>query len=492
MVKGDKATRTGRKEPARYFFEGGLSALRRDALLKAVYKALDGTPAWLVGGVVRNLVLSEPSAPDYDFAVKADVKGAALRIAERLNGSCFLLDEETSTWRVAVKKKTGTITFDFALVKDDILRDLSLRDFTVNAMAVGLRELFEREASVIDPTGGLLDADARVLRMTSPEVFVSDPLRILRAFRLSLQYGLEIEKETRRSLTQNALLLKEVSAERIRDELIFIFSGKGTADTIRALYDASVIASVFPEFRGWGDIGGYDLLEHSLKTLDEAESLVNNITDDTFPGVAKELKAHLGRKTGHIEKKVVFKLAAFLHDAGKELVISREEGRLRFIGHDFEGAKAVSAALKRLKFSNRTAGTIAGLVKNHHRVFGLAQLTERTFRAKAHLFRASSGADGVDLVCLALADARATRGGEDTALYHIALDLLEFYFRVYSKKKPKPLLDGKEVMRIFKVKEGPKVGAILVFINEGVEKGLVSDKKEAVEYARERLTHKSK
>lgn len=492
MVKIDKANRAGRKEPARSFFEGGLSALRRDALLKAVHKALDKTPAWLVGGVVRNLVLSEPSAPDYDFAIEGDVKGAAKRIAERLNGSCFLLDEETSTWRVAVKKKAVTITLDFALVKGDILRDLSLRDFTVNAMAVGLREIFEGEASVIDPTGGLLDAQARVLRMTSPEVFVSDPLRILRAFRLSLQYGLEIEKETRRSLTQNTLLLKDVSAERIRDELILIFSGKGTAKTLRALYDSSVIASVFPEFRGWADIGGYDLLLHALKTLEEAESLVNNITDDTFPGVAKGLKAHLGRQTAHIERRVVFKLAAFLHDAGKGLVISREEGRLRFIGHDFEGAKAVSEALKRLKFSNRTAGTIERLVKNHHRVFGIAQLTERSFRVKAHLFRASGDADGVELVCLALADARATRGGEDAGLYRIALDLLEFYFRVYSKKRPKPLLDGKDVMRIFKVKEGPGVGEILAFVNDGVERGLVMDKKEAVEYARTRLMRKSK
>lgn len=492
MVKGDKATRAGRKEPARSFFKEGLYALRGDALLKAVYKALDDTPAWLVGGVVRNFILSAPPAPDYDFVLEGDVKSAAERVANKLGGSCFLLDEETSTWRVAVKKKTGPLTFDFALVKGDILRDLSLRDFTVNAMAVGLCGLFENEASIIDPAGGLEDAEERLLRMASPDVFDNDPLRILRAFRLSLQYGLEIEKLTRAALTQKAPLLQNVSAERIRDELILIFSSRGASRTVRALYDSGVVASVLPEFKGWSDIDGYDLLEHSLKTLEEAESLVNNITDEIFPGVAKELKAHLGRKAVHIERKVVLKLGAFLHDAGKELVISREEGRLRFIGHDFEGAKAVSEALKRLKFSNRTAGTIAGLVRNHHRVFGLAQLTERTFRAKAHLFRASGNSDGIDLVCLALSDARATRGGEDAELYRIALELLEFYFRVYSKKRPKPLLNGREVMRIFKIREGPEVGAILAFINEGVEKGLVRDKREAIEYARRRLIHKSK
>ena len=133
------------------------------------------------------------------------------------------------------------------------------------------------------------------------------------------------------------------------------------------------------------------------------------------------------------------------------------------------------------------------LATNHHRVFAAAKLRVRSDKAKAHLLRAVEGVDGrtrgaaVDLALLSLADARATRGGEDRALLKFVNELLHFYYECFLKKHPKPLMNGREIMKTFKILEGPLVGEIINKISEGVETGAVKDKKGAAGYIRKWL-----
>ncbi|MBI5643328.1 MAG: CCA tRNA nucleotidyltransferase [Deltaproteobacteria bacterium] len=486
---GESSNGTGRLKSARSFFKRvrEIDSLKEDLVLKKIHAILKGPPVYLVGGAVRNSLLSKPITPDYDFAAEGDIKALSAMAAKGLGGTSFVLDEETSTYRVAVKKKGRAAAYavDIAPVKNgDIICDLRMRDFTVNAMAVRLKDLFEAfEPLLLDPAGGVEDVERRALRCVSTGVFDDDPLRCLRAFRLSQQYGLEVDEETLNLIKEKSVLLASISAERIRDEIISIFSSQAASKTIERLYSAGVVKIILPEASGWADVEGYNLLGHSLKTLDEAEKLLASIYSGGFPG-AGMLKRHFEAPIGPVKKKSLFKAAAFFHDTGKPLTISREEGRLRFIGHDFEGSRLVMEILRRLKFSNRFAGEVSNLVKNHHRVFMLAQLKDRTPRARGHFFRASGGSSGVDLLCLSLADARATRGGEDEELYRLVIEMLDFYFGVYTRKKQRPILNGKEIMDIFKVPEGPVVGEIISKISEGVERGAVRNKREALEYVK--------
>lgn len=468
----------------------GLAAIADDSVLKGVFSAAGKTRLWLVGGVLRNLALSAPAAPDYDFAVMGDTAALAREAASRFKGAPFALDEEAGAYRVVVKGD-GAATLDFTqLAPDGIEDDLSKRDFTVNAMAVELKALFEGGGQLIDPFGGLDDARAGILRAVSPDAFDNDPLRMLRAVRLSCQYGLRIEEGTCSLIREKAGLIGISSPERIRDELRTVFINNGTAGAIELLYATGLVNAVMPEISGWPDVDGYDLLSHSLSVLREAEAILSNMTEEAFPGCSEPLREYFSRHEGELPNHAILKLAAFFHDTGKPLAISREEGRLRFIGHDTKGAEAVRGLLERLRFSRKTANTISSFVANHHRVFMLAGLRERSFRARGHFFRASGDSGGLLLLCLALADARATRGGEDPELYAVVIEMLGFYYGPYSRKKPRPLLTGDEIKEAFGVEEGPIVGEIIRELNEGVERGEIRNRKEALKHIREWLKGK--
>jgi len=313
-------------------------------------------------------------------------------------------------------------------------------------------------------------------------------LRSLRAVRIAVQYALEITARTRELIKEKSelLLKKKTAQERIRDELLRIFQNPGAAKALHELYVLNIINAVFPEAGQWPDVNGYGLAAHAIKTVTEAEGLVERI-EEGRAGFPRGVKEYLEASAGMVDNAAVLKLAAFLHDCGKPLTMARVGGRLRFIGHDEKGAALCAEILKRLKMSRRVISTVTGLVRNHHRVFTLAALKVRSERAKAHFFRAAGGAaatDALALLLLALSDARATGGGEDAELDELTREMFRFYFDVYRKKRPRPLMDGREIMKTFGLSEGRLVGEVIKKISEGVEAGDVTDKKEAVEYVK--------
>jgi putative nucleotidyltransferase with HDIG domain len=486
----DKNDWTGRTDSARSFFKHlkGLERLEGDPVLKAALRAAEERAGlFLVGGALRNIALGAPFAPDYDFSFVGDTRALAAAISGFLGGSFFPLDEDAGAWRVLSK---DGVTVDFTpTAEGGILDDLSMRDFTVNALALPVRDFLRGERSVIDPFDSLGDAGAALLRKVSNTVFDDDPVRVMRAIRLSTQYGLKIEGQTWELLSKKAPLLSRTSPERSRDELVLLMSCKNSSEGATLLFSSGVMEVLVPEMKGWSDVSGYDLLSHSLRVLKEADKLIGGISEDTFPGVSERLGEYLMRP-GTVPNGAIFRLAALFHDFGKAYTLTREPGKLRFIGHDSVGAEKIPGVMERLRFSRKNAADLALLVKNHHRVFMLASLEEKSFRAKSHFFRAAGGESALMLLCLALADARATRGGEDPELYRVVLEMMRFYYGVYIVEKPAPLMTGRQVMETFGVPEGQLVGEILRKMNEGVEAGVVRDRKEAVTFVRKWLREK--
>lgn len=159
--------------------------------------------AYIVGGVVRDVVLSRPTA-DLDVTVEGDGLVLARAMAHR--------------WKVPVQMHSrfgtgslilGHMSVDFASTRKEHYRspgalptvrpgsfteDLFRRDFTVNAMAIAINhQVF---GVMADPFGGLKDLEARKIRVLHDESFIDDPTRILRAVRFEQRFGFRIEPRT--------------------------------------------------------------------------------------------------------------------------------------------------------------------------------------------------------------------------------------------------------------------------------------------------------
>ncbi|MFO7572095.1 MAG: hypothetical protein R6W48_05770 [Gaiellaceae bacterium] len=174
-----------------------------------VRELLAGETAWIVGGAVRDLLLERPLL-DLDVAC-TDPREAAHRFARAVGGVSFALSERHGAWRVAV---SGEETVDFTPLPNGIEADLATRDFTFNAIAVPLQD-----GEPLDPHGGRADLDAGVVRAVSAGVFLSDPLRLLRAVRLEDELGFRMDEQTEALAHASAHLVTQPAGERILAEL---------------------------------------------------------------------------------------------------------------------------------------------------------------------------------------------------------------------------------------------------------------------------------
>lgn len=171
---------------------------------------LEGAEAYVVGGAVRDRLLGRPVL-DLDIACR-DPERAATALGRQVGGVSFLLSDRHGAWRVAL---VGSPTVDFTLLRGSIEEDLAGRDFTVNAIALPLTG-----GRPIDPFEGRRDAELKVLRPVSDEIFRDDPLRLLRAVRLEDELGLRLEPAGETLVRRDADLVAMPAGERILAELL--------------------------------------------------------------------------------------------------------------------------------------------------------------------------------------------------------------------------------------------------------------------------------
>jgi poly(A) polymerase len=226
------------------------------AALKVLYGLRDaGHEAHLVGGAVRDILAGiEPK--DFDIATSAhpEEMRRVFRNA-RLIGRRFVIahvrfgDEiiEVTTFRGAItdsheRDETGRILSDnqYGNLESDAFR----RDFTINALYYDIRDY-----SVVDYVGGAEDVQDRVLRLIGdPELrYREDPVRMLRAVRISSKLDFEIEPNTAEPIHRLAPLLREIPPARLFDEIIKLLMSREAVANFRGLRAYGLYGQMFPD-----------------------------------------------------------------------------------------------------------------------------------------------------------------------------------------------------------------------------------------------------
>ncbi len=446
--------------------------------------------AYLVGGALRDL-LDGREPTDFDVAGSVAEPELVRRFAGELHASWFRLDNRQALYRVVRKMPGGgVISFDFTALKGPTIdRDLALRDFTVNAMALNLRR---PDQGLIDPLGGAEDIKHRRLRLAGPDAIRDDPLRLLRAYRFAAQLGLDISA-TLQGVLHNVAGLKRVSGERIRDELFGLLQVSRSSAMIRRMAQDGAFFEVFPPAADMvgvtqNEYHHLDVWHHSLLTLeliedrivtcrdvpDEAESSVrDSLNEEPVPG--RPLKAWL-------------KLAALFHDLGKPRArFIDENGRVRFFRHEAYGAEMVPGVLERLAPSRKEVDWVQLAVRNHMRLGQLFTAPRVTPRAMSRLVQRAGNRFHAWFL-LFLADYGATLGpassGGDLSPFAPRIRELFRLNREKSAAEERPrLITGRDILSVFNVPPGPVYGKILKGVALGVLEGRITTRREALEEA---------
>ncbi|HLB28147.1 MAG TPA: HD domain-containing protein [Dehalococcoidales bacterium] len=462
-----------------------------------------GIEAYIVGGWVRDTLLGRETA-DIDIAVAGDALEIASGVAESLDGRYVPLDVDNKVARVVLPDKRQ---LDFSAFEGTIERDLARRDFTVNAMAVSLRQFGRESPQVIDPFKGQADVKKKIIRTVSDNVFSEDAVRLLRAARLAAELGFIIDKPAEALIRQHSHLISSVAGERVREEFLRLLAISG-AGQLKHLDELGLLIAIFPELADAKGVGQpkehhWDVFEHSLRTVAavdlvlqqgdwefaDKKSLAGVPWSDVLAGrFVQEVSSGSTRRT-------LLKLAALLHDINKPQTKALDEnGRMRFLGHAQEGAETAVKMLQRLRFSAKEIKLVETEVLHHLRPTQLSQSDLPTRRAIYRYFR-DTGEAGIDILFLSLADHLATRGpGLIPDGWQEHLRLVEYVIGKHSEQEklvnPPKLLDGYDIINIFRIPVGPQVGELLEAVREARASGELTTREEALSYISDRLKEK--
>lgn len=219
-----------------------------------------GFGLYLVGGVVRDLLLGRPNS-DLDLVVEGDATKLANLIAQRMGGkvkihsrfgTANLLRDKSSIDFVTARHETyahpGALpTVSPGSIKDDLQR----RDFTINSMAINLNK--NRFGKLLDPCNGRIDLKNGLIRVLHPKSFIDDATRIFRAIRYEQRFSFNLEVTTENLLYENLTMLSTISGDRIRHELELILREEFPEKALRRADELGVLNMVHPSLKcnGW-------------------------------------------------------------------------------------------------------------------------------------------------------------------------------------------------------------------------------------------------
>lgn len=426
--------------------------------------------AFIVGGCLRDLLLNlEPK--DYDIATSAKPDNVMSLFNKTIptgikHGTVSVVinnnNYEVTTFRTEgdYLDNRHPSSVDFVT---DIREDLSRRDFTVNALA------YNDKLGLIDYFNGINDLKNKIIRCVghADKRFKEDALRMLRAIRFSCQLGFKIENKTFEAIINNANLIKNISKERIRDELCKILISSSPSKGIDMLQKTGLLEFIIPELNllvNYSPLSikhNRDVFGHTLKVMDNLEG--NNLT---------------------------LMLAALLHDVGKLNTLTLEaDGVYRFPKHNVEGSVMSKKILRDLKFDNYTVNSVSKLIE-HHLVLQVNYMPTR-YEIKKYLLEV-----GEDIVYLLFelqkADIRAL---DNPKPFLKKVDYIKDTVKdILSNKEPLYIKDlvinGEDLIKEFNIPRGKLIGDILNHLLDEVLKNPdLNNKENLLSLSRNFLNH---
>jgi poly(A) polymerase len=489
-----------------------LRGLPEDGRLREIVALLAqrGTEGYFVGGCVRDVLLGRV-VRDWDIAVAGNAPEVAQWVVGDFGAVYVPLDVGRGIVRVVFPSGEGQWHLDLSSYKGDIEADLSRRDFTINAMAVGLPLFTSTDchagspslpqfdaADVIDPFGGLKDLAERRIRAASDSIFEDDPVRLLRAVRLAAEYDFTVDEGTERLMRRQGDLLPRVPGERVREEITRLLSVPVSAPHLYYMDSVHLLTVVFPELDEAKGVEQpkehfWEVFQHSLETVVGVERLLNPgdplVTSTSWLG---EVLPDFDEELGAVSRGVLVKLAALLHDVAKPRTKHfQEDGRMRFFGHPQEGSAIAAEIMRRLRFSSQQIRVVRCMIENHLRLWQMSHDALPTRRAIYRYFR-DTGDLAVDIMLLSLGDFLATVGPRlDLEEWRTHTDLMGYilaeYERDESLMRPPKLVSGHDLMSLFGMQPGPGIGKALELVREAQGAGEIQTREEALALLRDHL-----
>lgn len=339
-------------------------------------------------------------------------------------------------------------------LEDDVTR----RDFTVNAMVVGLTG---NKYELIDLVGGLEDFEKGLIRAVGEAEtrFGEDALRMMRAIRFAAKLGFSIEKDTLKAISSQAQLLKNISRERVRDEMMKIIGSDYPTDGISLLISTGLMENIIPEVleaRGVMQGGHHTLtvLDHMLETLKNCSSPDPIVRFAAFiHDIGKPRSQRFKcRKCGKMYRDLNEEMTMCANCGYKQST----RGMITFYGHEVIGERMAKEICERLRFKNKETEKIVTLVRMHM----FAYQPEMTDAAIRRIIRKVGKENIADMVLLRIADRKGS-GSKTTSWRFMELQkrIGEQLFEPMEINDMK--VNGRDVMEILGVKPGPIIGKIL-------------------------------
>ncbi len=427
----------------------------------------DEKQIYVVGGFVRDLFIQN-TPKEIDLMIIGDGIEFAEKLANDLGVNKVIPFKQFSTAKIPYKKigievaaaRKEKYDSDSRKPKEviytDLEGDLIRRDFTINSMAVNI--IPDNYGELYDPYNGILDLQSKkiITPLNPDDTFSEDPLRMLRAAYFASKFNFEIDSKSYNSIIRQKERISIVSQERITAELCKILSTSVPSIGLVILQETGLMKLIFPEIdQMYGmdqtpEWNHKDIFFHTMQVVDNAAKLT---------------------------QKMEIRFAALVHDIAKPATrrVDKKKG-YTFHGHDAVGEKILNKVIKRMKLSNNLGEFLKRMTLLHLRPIALAKkgVTDSAVRR----LMVAAGDDIDDLMTLCRADI-TTKNPNKVNKYMKNFERVDSLMKDVKERdlfsQFQSPVRGKEIMELFNLEEGKKVGNLKKEIEEAILDGKIDN-----------------